>query len=77
MGCLAWCLLSRQTSGLRFTVQLLSGLCHFISWQAPPVPARGLVHHAHIMRCRLIMLHVPAVDKLQLCRERVKQSFNP
>lgn len=63
-----------QASGLRLTqAQLLAGLCHFIAWQAPPVPARGLVDHAHIVRRRLVVLHVPAVDKLQLCRKEVKQ----
>lgn len=31
-----------------------------------PVPARGLVNHAHIVRRRLVVLHVPAVGKVQL-----------
>ena len=30
------------------------------------MPARHLVNHGHVMRCRLVVLHIPAIDKLQL-----------
>ncbi len=30
------------------------------------MPARHLVNHGHVVRCRLVVLHIPAIDELQL-----------
>jgi hypothetical protein len=32
------------------------------------VAQAGLVHHGHVVRRRLVVLHIPAVDKLKLHR---------
>lgn len=66
---------AERASGQRTGLSVGPASCHALAAScllpaapSPPVPSRGLLNHAHIVRRRLVVLDVPAVDKLQLCR---------